>query len=179
MRIPDEGKYEDGQRKLEDTEGFVFCPHCNKCTITHENQIFTDGAFYCLFRKTWKRGDDLLEFRCEGYEQKSCRRCQRKNCDDRGRCSFCNRFRMSGIKHHGMYFMGRKRIMLDDDPLAMKAEETYIEHKRKILDDQGDGINETGEHKQDEEGNAKLGTVQVSYSDKKGKVHFPFEETAG
>lgn len=179
MRIPDEGKYEEGQTRIEDRRGFVFCPHCNKCTLTHENQIFTDGAFYCLFRKKWKRGDDLLEFQCDGYEQKSCRICQRRKCQNRGKATFCNRFRIVGLKHHGMYYMGRKHAMLDEDPMAMKAEEVYIEHKRKELDDQRNGVDEAREHKQEQEGNAKVGTVSVSYSDEKGKVHFPFEKTIG
>lgn len=179
MRIPDEGKYKKGQTKLEDTEGYVFCPHCNKCTITHENQIYTDGAFYCLFRKKWKRGDDLVEFKCEGYEEKSCRMCHVRNCKNRGVASFCNRFRIVGLKHHGMYYMGRKHVMLDGDPMAIKAEEVYIGHKQKEYDDQRNGVEEAREHKQDEKGNGKLGTVSVSYSDKEGKVRFPFEETVG
>lgn len=173
MRIPDEALYKKGEVRIEDTEGYVLCPHCDKCTITHENQIFTDGMFYCLHRRRWKKGDDLIEFKCDGYRTKSCDTCTYKDCEDKDKGTYCNSYRKKGMKHHGMFFMGRKRPMRDKDVKAMKAEEIYIEYKRKLYDNQRNGIDEAREHQQDKEGNAKLGAVQISYSDKEGEIRFP------
>ena len=176
MRIPDEKYYSDGQNKKEDTKGFQFCPHCDKCMITDQNQIFKDGMFFCLHLKKWKRGDDMLEYMCEGYVVKECDTCSAILCKDRGTVLYCNKYKNKDVRHHGAYFFGRRNVMKNTDPFAIRVEEMYIEHKRRQIDNQRDGSDEAGEREQVQEGNEVLGNLSVSYADKEGEVRFPFEK---
>lgn len=163
MRVPDEGNYRKGQKHLEDLRGWKYCPHCDKCTLTHQNQIHTDGMFFCLFFRKWKRGDDLVEFRCDGYKVKSCHTCWHVGfCPNKFKGKFCESYKRADISHHGAYHMGRRRPLSDTDPYARKAEEHYIEQKRKIWESQGadhkgDGSIEAGARPEQAEGHEGMG----------------------
>ena len=183
MRVPDEGKYKKGQKKLEDLVGWQFCPHCDKCTLTTQTQIYTDGYFFCLFFRKWKRGDDLVEFRCRGYKTKNCHTCKlMPMCRDKFIGKFCEDYKRFDINHHGMYHMGRRNVMRDTDPYAIRAEEYYIGEKKKHYattsgtDDTGSGGNEAGERQERPEEDEELGTVQIPDSDKENQVAVPPEE---
>lgn len=134
MRIPDETYYKQGQKKLEDTRGWVLCTHCAKCSLVHVNQIHTDGYFYCHHREEWKEGDDLLEWMCDGYVQKKCSNCwNRFKCSDKSKpISYCNSYRGMGIDKALAGISGRRRPLRTDRVAAIEAEQMYIDIKADI-----------------------------------------------
>lgn len=138
MKVPDESLYDDFSSitKIEDIKGYRYCPHCDKCVITTQTQLHTDGAFYCFYRRKWKRANDLIEKDCQGFRIKSCYTCKNKR-----RCvnkdvsiSFCNRYIKYDIAYKNAYMMGRTRITKDPDIYTIRTEEKYNEYKRKQRD---------------------------------------------
>lgn len=133
MRIPDETKYKENEKRLEDTPGWVMCTQCDKCTITRLNQIYSDGAFFCFFRKAWKRGDDLLEFKCRGFRMKHCSSCKMfyKCKERRDGISYCNRYRSRSIYHPRRFYYGSIFPIRTDDPVVVAREENYLRKKQE------------------------------------------------
>lgn len=131
MRVPDETYYKQGQKKIEDTRGWVLCTHCTKCSLVHVNQIHTDGFFYCHHRNEWKEGDDLLEWRCDGYIQKKCSNCWHKyKCPNtKLPISYCNRYRSMGKDMAYGGISGRRHALRTDRVAAIEAEQMYIDIK--------------------------------------------------
>lgn len=137
MRIPDEGKYKNGSIRVEEVEGYQSCIHCDKCGLTRLNQIFTDGSFYCRYLKSWKRGDDIYEYHCPGYRQKTCDGCWRKkkfHCRESISGMFCNRYVNKSDWELSILFMGRvKKLRKHSNPTVLELEAEYAERKREAL----------------------------------------------
>lgn len=150
MRIPDEGKYNDGSIRIEDVPGYQSCIHCVHCGLTRLEQIFADGSFFCDHYRIWKRGDDLFEYKCGGYRQKECSKCRiaskykcktyeelkAKGRDSKGK--FCNNFTSKSNPNLKKAFTGRTRKLTDtasDYVVALEAE--YAERKRETLIKEG------------------------------------------
>ena len=134
MKIPDETYYKQGQKKIEDTRGWMLCTHCTHCALTHTNQIYTDGFFYCFYRNEWKEGDDLLEFMCDGYKQKRCCNCwNKRRCNDwRYNVSFCNKYQCRGKDIALRSISGRRRPLRTDRVAALEAEQMYLDIKAEV-----------------------------------------------
>lgn len=129
MRIPDESLRTEKEKRFEDIVGYHYCPHCVNCTLHSQTQIYNDGFFYCRYLKKWKQGDDLLEFKCKGYEGKSCSSCRKKECSDRSRnpLVFCDNYINVMVKKNGYYYIGRReKIKEKTDRKIVELEERYI-----------------------------------------------------
>lgn len=133
MKIPDETYYKEGQKKIEDTRGWMLCTHCTKCALVHVNQILSDGFFFCFHRQEWKEGDDLLEFMCDGYVQKRCFNCWNKyKCKPKLKSiSYCNRYRSMAIDDAFRSISGRRQPLRTDRVAAIEAEQMYIDIKKE------------------------------------------------
>ena len=132
MKIPDEGLLKKGRKSIEDIPGYVFCPHCNKCVITDQNDIFRDGLFYCKYEGKWRKGDELVEFMCRGYNTKSCSTCVWIECRRKDTCLYCKDYMRADISksNRDMMMIGRrkKRAVSDSE---IKSEELYVKYKTK------------------------------------------------
>ena len=146
MRIPDEGKYKDGSIRVEDVQGYRSCIHCVNCGLTRLNQIFTDGSFYCLYFKIWKRGDDIYEYKCPAFRIKNCNVCwighkfkctKQEDVSDPSK-QFCNRFvykRYPELRH---MFSGRvRKLTKGSNAKVVNLEAEYAERKRNQLIKEG------------------------------------------
>lgn len=146
MRIPDEGKYKEGSIRIEEVDGYQSCIHCVNCGLTHLNQIFTDGTFFCFHFEIWKRGDDIYEFKCPGFRQKNCNDCWIKS---KFKCSrseeisnpseqFCNKFVYKRYPSLRYMFAGRiRRLPPSTNGTAVWLEAEYAERKRDRLIEEG------------------------------------------
>lgn len=141
MIIPDETKYKEGDKRVEDMPGFKLCIHCIYCPMNTQNKIRPDGEWKCLYRQQWKTGNDLLEYLCWGYRQKACNVCKHYGkCDtikegiDPSRF-FCNRFYGEFYRAHNM--SGRVRMPSSKASFkTLRAEERYYEKRRKQFEEQ-------------------------------------------
>lgn len=175
MKIPDEGLLKKGQKRIEDIPGYVFCPHCNRCVMNNQNDIYRDGLFYCMYEKSWRKGDELVEFMCRGYIPKSCKTCRWTGCKNRGKGLYCKEYSRMDLSpaRKDMMMIGRrsKRAV---SASAVKSEELYVKYKteqyrrfcelhkeeyEQDADNQGDGDEEGGESRLEEEGDADMGNV--------------------
>ena len=129
MRIPDETHYKKGETRIEDREGYVLCTTCKYCPLTHRFQIYDDGYFRCTYLKQWKKGDDILEYKCKGYRPKLCSNCRKKTkCRDYEVTpgTFCKRYkRLSATSYFG------RRIIRSHNPRVLEMEAYYNERKRR------------------------------------------------
>ena len=139
MRIPDETHYKKGETRIEDRPGYVLCTACMNCPIVDRFQIYDDGYFKCAWSKEWRRGDDILEYKCKGYHPKLCSNCKKRcKCPDylnvKDSISFCRKYkRLSG----NMYF-GRRKLR-SHNPRILEMEAFYNERKRKRLEADNQG----------------------------------------
>lgn len=146
MRIPDEGKYKEGSIRIEEVDGYQSCIHCVNCGLTHLGQIFTDGTFFCFHYESWRRGDDVYEFQCPGYKQKSCNTCWIKT---KYKCSrqediadpssnFCNRFVYKCYPSLRYKFAGRiRKLSANANKTVISLEAEYADRKRNSLIKEG------------------------------------------
>lgn len=160
MRIPDESLRKKSEKKFEDVVGFRYCPHCIYCTLHSQTQIYNDGFFYCRYFKKWKQGDDLLEFKCEGYTGKSCASCRKRNCPNRSDNPFvfCDNYINVIVQNNGYYYVGRRgNIRKNADSTIVELEEKFINGNRANY--QRERIEEDREFKQVETTDAGMGDL--------------------
>lgn len=180
MRIPDEGKCDTSRQLLvEDRVGYRLCSQCINCTLNKYDTIYTDGAFYCFYLERWKKGDDVIEYKCRGYTGKSCYNCMRRfrcrNSNPDSREQWCNSYTNIGIWNKGKYYYGRRRpINRNANKEIIRLEEKYINGKRTYY--QRQRADEDREYQQDKERNAELGSLPLSYSDEEDKVAVAVKE---
>lgn len=169
MRVPDEGKCDTSKQLLvEDRVGYRLCSQCINCTLNNYDAIYTDGAFYCFFFDEWKKGDDVIEYRCRGYVAKSCFNCKKRykcrNSEPDSKERWCNSYENMGIKRKGEYYFGRRRpVNKKANREIIKLEEKYIDAKR--ADYQRQRADEDREYQQDKERDAELGGLPLPYTD--------------
>lgn len=185
MRIPDETLYEYGEG-FEDKAGWVCCLQCKYCPLTNQSTIYEDGRFWCSAFKQWRRGDDILEYRCENYRQKQCSNCGNTSCDLRvnrdfemmDKISFCDNYVLSHVRWKQKRFYGRRVLtgyMLTKKTLEL--EEEYADRKLKeianeytVADDKASRVEETRKHIEKTWRNEKVGFIPLSNSDEANKV---------
>ena len=136
MKIPDETHYEEGEKHIEDIPGFVLCTQCDKCPMVSENTIRSDGKWYCYWHQEWREGNDLLEYRCKGFQMKSCKTCtRRKFCMDAFSTTYCNRYVHRGMKNRGRSYVGRRYAIRSLDPKILENESEYTKRKYEELNE--------------------------------------------
>lgn len=160
MRIPDESLRRESERKIEDIAGYRYCPHCINCTLHSQMQIYSDGFFYCRYFKKWRKGDDLIEFKCKGYIGKSCSTCRDKKCKQRSKEKFvfCNKYINLKVQSNGYYYVGRRRkLRANSDRRIVELEERYIDVIRANY--KRERIAEDREHQQVQTTDAGMGNL--------------------
>ena len=181
MIVPDETKYRQGDKRLEETEGWVLCLQCKYCPIQSQKQILNDGRWICICSGRMKKANDLFEYQCSAYNPKSCLNCIKrklKKCkgdtDDFSR--FCGQYAF--VTHNSRYYAGRPTSLRTTDEATLRFEERYIEYvKRKqeyeFRRSEASHNLPAGTKKncaeQAETRNCKLGSVQISDIVKAGK----------
>ena len=140
MRIPASTWYKDGAQRVEDIPGYVLCTHCRYCTMTKLNQIEEYGFWFCFYKRQWLNGDDLLQYKCEGFEMKSCRTCRNCYCKEhweekKSNAVWCDRY--AEYVHAKRYYVGRPRrtINLTKDPVIRQMEKDLIAYRKKKLEE--------------------------------------------
>ena len=154
MRIPDEAKYTEDMQRIEDTEGYVSCIHCYSCPLTEFDQIYADGSWRCAMRNEKRRGDNVLEYRCAYFFQKTCMYCLHYKKD--GMCAldstgkkighnplatFCKSWKSRSWKGLEKTITGKKRKLSTKAKAgAIKREAEYIKQRIDKLVEEGEDI---------------------------------------
>ena len=137
MKIPDETHYRPGERHIEDIKGYVLCTQCDKCPLNSETTIRPEGAWRCFYFDKWKKGDDLVEYKCPGYQIKSCHTCDRKDyCKDAGTILYCRSYNHVGMHYKIREYYGRRQAIQTDDPVVLQREHNYIINQYRRLHDE-------------------------------------------
>jgi hypothetical protein len=170
VRIPDEGQRHSEEVYIEDRAGYLFCPHCINCTLNKYDTIYSDGGWYCLAGKEWRRGDDCIEFDCAGYKPKTCETCKHyKSCKlkrDYEGC-WCNKYALKGLTYPENFYYGRrKKISKRATEYVIELEERYISGKRANY--QRKRAEENREYQQEQARNEQLGHIQIPDPDEEG-----------
>lgn len=142
MIVPDETKYKPGDKRVEDMKGFQLCIHCARCPMTYQGQVRHDGSWLCMYFQRWKAGNDILEYRCEGYRMKRCSLCRNKELCYKGDAekrargnTFCNKFRLIGASTDSMMSGRARKLSERASDAAIEAEERYWEMKNKEFEE--------------------------------------------
>ncbi len=141
MRVPDETKRKKGKKSVLDIPGFNLCTHCLNCPIVSQSQIQYDGFWYCLYFNKWKEGNDILEYRCRGYQMKRCSHCAKKRFCSASRIpsTFCNKFRLKGVDVGSLYGGRVRQILPNASDGSIDTEMAYIDlHIRQFENTYGE-----------------------------------------